>query len=113
MKTSAKKINEVERQEICRSSLSFWESGNRAPWISRVFDALGLVFISVSIVLLIVAFAVEETRFYMVLFISLLGSGLLYAAIGELLRSTAETAVNTAQLLRLKELELNNCHKKE
>ena len=71
-----------------------------------VFDAMGLVFIAVAIVLFFISWLSAETKFYIALCVSFFISGLLYTAAGELLRSTAETARNTAKLVDLKEIEM-------
>ena len=88
------------------SEVAIWHRHFPAPWISRVFDAMGLVFIAVAIVLFFIAWMTEETKFYIALCVSFFISGLLYTAAGELLRSSAETARNTAKLLDLKEIEM-------
>ena len=92
-------------EEVCVCGVSGGPS-RPAPWISRVFDAMGLVFIAAAIVLFLAAWFTAETKFYIALFMSLLISGLLYTAIGEILRSCAETAANTAKLVQLKEVEI-------
>ena len=79
-----------------------------APWISRVFDAMGLVFIAVAIVLFFISWLSAETKFYIALCVSFFISGLLYTAAGDLLRSTAETARNTAKLVDLKIVKTNS-----
>lgn len=88
------------------SGIAIWHRRFPVPWISRVFDAMGLVFIAVAIVLFFISWMTDETKFYIALCVSFFISGLLYTAIGELLRSSAETAGNTAKLLDLKEIEM-------
>ena len=88
------------------SEVAIWHKHLPAPWISRVFDAMGLVFIAVAIVLFFISWLTEETKFYIALCVSFFISGLLYTAAGELLRSSAETARNTAKLLDIKEIEM-------
>jgi len=92
-------------KEVCICGVSDGTS-RPVPWISRVFDAMGLVFIAVAIVLFLAAWFAAETKFYIALFVSLLISGLLYTAVGEILRSCAATAANTAKLIQLKEVEI-------
>ena len=92
-------------KEVCVCGVSGGPS-RPVPWISRVFDAMGLVFIAAAIVLFLAAWFTAETKFYIARVMSLLISGLLYTAIGEILRSCAETAANTAKLVQLKEVEI-------
>ena len=53
-----------------------------------------------------VAWMTDDTKFYIALCVSFFISGLLYTAVGEILRSNAEAAANTAKLVDLKELEI-------
>ncbi|MBQ9500772.1 MAG: hypothetical protein IJU70_01320 [Lentisphaeria bacterium] len=103
MDPSGSKKTKVETIRVCGITEG---QPARAPWISRVFDAMGLVFIAVAIVLFLVSWFAAETKFYIALFVSLLISGLLYTAVGEILRSCAATAANTAKLVQLKEVEI-------
>lgn len=103
MDPSENKKTAVETIRVC----GITEGRRDLPsWISRVFDAMGLVFIAVAIVLFLISWFTAETKFYIALFVSLLISGLLYTAVGEILRSCAATAANTAKLVQLKEVEI-------
>ena len=84
-----------------------------APWIARVFDILGVIFIAAGIVMLISSLFTETTAIFMVFFISLFGTGFIYSAIAELLRSNAEIAFNTRAMLAIKRHEHEKFHTKE
>ena len=90
--------------QVC--GITVWNRSYPAPWISRVFDAMGLVFIAVAFVMFFISWMTDETKSYIALCVSFFISGLLYTAVGELLRSNAETARNTAKLVELKEVEI-------
>ena len=100
--------HEKAHQENCCSvsEIAIWQKRPPSSWISRVFDAMGLVFIAVAIVLFFVSWLTAETKFYIALCVSFFISGLLYTAAGEVLRSTAATAQNTAKLVDLAEIKL-------
>ena len=104
-----KHAHDREQQSICGC-----ENSNRCkiPWISRVFDILGVIFIAAGIVTLISALFTETTAIFMVFFISLFGTGFLYSAIAELLRSNAEIAFNTSAMLAIKRHEHEIHHNK-
>lgn len=93
-----------ETEQVCTAVV--WQRRLPSPWISRVFDAMGLVFIAVAIVLFFISWMTAETKFYIALCVSFFISGLLYTAAGELLRATAQTAACTAKLVELKEIEI-------
>ena len=101
-----KKSAKEAREDYSLCEVAIWQRRLPAPWISRVFDAMGLVFIAVAIVLFFISWMTSETKFYIALCVSFFISGLLYTAAGVLLRCTAETALNTAKLVELKEIEL-------
>ena len=61
---------------------------------------------------LISALFTETTAIFMVFFISLFGTGFLYSAIAELLRSNAEIAFNTSAMLAIKRHEHEIHHNK-
>ena len=73
----------------------------RSPWISRVFDVLGVIFIGMGIVMLLMTIFSKTTEIFALAVISVFGSGFAYAAIAEILRSMAETAYNTREVLKL------------
>ena len=100
--------HEKPHKENCctLSEVAIFQRRCPAPWISRVFDAMGLVFIAVAIVLFFISWMTAETKFYIALCVSFFISGLLYTAAGELLRATAQTAACTAKLVELKEIEI-------
>ena len=107
-----------EKQEHIREMTSVCECGNktsccRAPWIARVFDILGVIFIASGIVMLISSLFTETTAIFMVFFISLFGTGFIYSAIAELLRSNAEIAFNTSAMLAIKRHEHEKFHTKD
>ena len=85
----------------------------RAPWIARVFDILGVIFIASGIVMLISSLFTETTGIFMVFFVSLFGTGFIYSAIAELLRSNAVIAYNTSAMLAIKRHEHEKYHTKE
>ncbi len=97
---------EGKKENCSLCEISVWQQNSRSSWISRVFDAMGMVFLAVAIVLFFAAWMSEETKFYIALCVSFFISGLLYTAAGEVLRSTAETARNTSKLVQLKEIEI-------
>ena len=99
-----------EHASICGCEDS---SCSRTPWISRVFDILGVIFIAAGIVMLISSIFTETTAIFMVFFISLFGTGFLYSAIAELLRSNAEIAYATRVMLAIKRHEHEKYHSKE
>ena len=105
MSTQQKTCEKHHPESCAISEVAIWRY-LPAPWISRVFDAMGLVFIATGIVLFFISWMTEETKFYIALCVSFVISGLLYTAAGELLRSSAESARNTAKLVALKELEM-------
>ena len=76
-------------------------NGYRSPWISRVFDVLGVIFIGLGIVMLLMTIFSETTEIFALTLISVFGSGFAYTAIAEILRSMAETAYNTREILKL------------
>ena len=80
------------------------------PWISKVFDILGVIFIASGIVMLVSSIFTETTALFMVFFISLFGTGFIYSAIAELLRSNAEIAFNTRAMLAIKRHEHEKYH---
>ncbi|MBQ7396555.1 MAG: SdpI family protein [Lentisphaeria bacterium] len=82
----------------------------RTPWISKVFDILGVIFIASGIVMLVSSIFTETTALFMVFFISLFGTGFIYSAIAELLRSNAEIAFNTRAMLAIKRHEHEKYH---
>ena len=106
MSTQQKTCEKHHPESCAISEVAIWQRYLPAPWISRVFDAMGLVFIATGIVLFFISWMTEETKFYIALCVSFVVSGLLYTAAGELLRSSAESARNTAKLVALKELEI-------
>lgn len=82
----------------------------KIPWISRVFDILGVIFIASGIVMLVSSLFSDTTALFMVFFISLFGTGFIYSAIAELLRSNAEIAYNTRAMLAIKRHEHEKYH---
>lgn len=89
------------------------ERACRIPWISKVFDILGVIFIASGIVMLISSMFTETTAIFMVFFVSLFGTGFLYSAIAELLRSNAVIAHNTSAMLAIKRHEHEKYHNTE
>ena len=85
-------------------------SGCKIPWISRVFDILGVIFIASGIVMLVSSLFSDTTALFMVFFLSLFGTGFIYSAIAELLRSNAEIACNTRAMLEIKRHEHEKYH---
>ena len=75
------------------------------PWISKVFDVLGLVSIATGIVAFFYSFTDLENGWQPFLFISLLFSGFIYVAIAVILRAVCESAFNTRELMRIKQIE--------
>lgn len=109
MKEKQEHIREVTSVCGCNDS----DSCCRAPWIARVFDILGVIFIAAGIVMLISSLFTETTAIFMVFFISLFGTGFIYSAIAELLRSNAVIAFNTSAMLAIKRHEHEKFHTKE
>ena len=106
MKQAEHKHDHANAESCSACAVTIYQRPLPAPWVARVFDAMGVVFIAVAIVLFAVSWLTDETKFYIALCISFFVSGLLYTAAGEILRSCAETARNTAKLVELKELEI-------
>ncbi len=77
----------------------------RPSWVARLFDYLGAIFIAMSIILLVKALFTEELRFYLVLTLTVFGTGLVYTAAAEIIRSVGESAYNTRMLLAIKRRE--------
>ena len=109
MKEKSQHIKELE--PVCRCQDT--ERCCRAPWISKVFDILGVIFIAAGIVMLVSSLFTDTTAIFMVFFISLFGTGFLYSAIAELLRSNAEIAFNTSAMLAIKRHEHEKFHNSE
>ena len=106
MKQTEHKHDHAKEGSCNACSVTIYQRSLPAPWIARVFDAMGVVFIAMAIVLFAISWMTAETKFYIALCISFFVSGLLYTAVGEILRSCAETARNTAKLVELKEVEI-------
>ena len=111
MNEKAEKMPERHRHPSC--GCTDYECGCKTPWISRVFDILGVIFIAAGIVMLISSLFTETTALFMVFFVSLFGTGFIYSAIAELLRSNAEAAYNTRAMLAIKRHEHEKYHTKE
>ena len=110
MKTqNLEKIREIRQKFTCENNCC---TGN-APWISRVFDILGVIFIAAGIVMLVSSLFTDTTAIFVVFFVSLFGTGFIYSAIAELLRTNAEIAFNTRAMLAIKRHEHENFHVKE
>ena len=77
------------------------------PWISRVFDAIGLVSIATGIVTFCYQIINIQTNWEPNLFIWLLFSGFVYVAIAVILRAVSESAFNTQMLVKIKLNELD------
>ena len=109
MKEKSQHIKEFEPVCTCTDT----GSRCRTPWISKVFDILGVIFIASGIVMLVSSLFTETTAIFMVFFISLFGTGFLYSAIAELLRSNAAIAYNTSAMLAIKRHEHEKYHTTE
>ena len=89
--------------EDCQCSNCHYQT----PWISRVFDVLGVIFVAAGIVMLLMAIFSETTEIFSLALISVFASGFAYTAIAEVIRATSETAYNTRELLKIKVHEHN------
>ena len=54
---------EGKKENCSLCEISVWQQNSRSSWISRVFDAMGMVFLAVAIVLFFAAWMSEETKF--------------------------------------------------
>jgi hypothetical protein len=108
------KINVSEKTNFVHNNLSKEEKQMdetidscqfTTPWISRVFDTIGLISIATVIVVFFYSFTNLENNWQPFLFISLLFSGFIYVAVAVILRAVCESAFNTKKLLMIKQIE--------
>ena len=111
MSEKSEKMQELHHHPSC--SCTDTGCSCKTPWISRVFDILGVIFIASGIVMLVSSLFTETTALFMVFFVSLFGTGFIYSAIAELLRSNAEAAYNTRAMLAIKRHEHEKFHTRQ